>query len=427
LLDIWDGVTDSMWADPNGALHDTLSLAPAEFASSDATLAGLSVASLGLNTSFAPTTFAYNFGGSLTVSTSYPFTITTQSPSQGVSCSFNGADSPLTATSSTTLTGSFTAVSGTNTITVSVIAADRKTLRSYAITSSTLVASAADLASMATNLSGSYVLAADIDTTVAGNWTPIGTNATPFTGTFDGCGHTVTLTINTSVYGTGLFGVIGAGGMVENVHVACTISAGDFTGAIAGINKGTIENCCASGTITGTIDPVGGLVGQNGIFANGGTIIDCYSTANVSGSSDVGGLVGAQGEMSGYGGVRSYIINCYARGTVDASSSGDAGGLVGDQRLYGDITDSYATGKVTGPSSSSGGLVAIQTTGAVLTNCYYDTATTGQSDTGKGTGLDTASMQSSASFALWDFASTWNIDATKTINGGYPYLISNAP
>jgi hypothetical protein len=52
--------------------------------------------------------------------------------------------------------------------------------------------------------------------------------------------------------------------------------------------------------------------------------------------------------------------------------------------------------------------------------CYYDTQTSGQSDTGKGTPQTTTEMKSQATFQNWDFASLWNINAG--INSGYPNL-----
>ena len=47
---------------------------------------------------------------------------------------------------------------------------------------------------------------------------PIGSLATPFTGTFDGLDHTVsTLTINLAQPNVGLFGATGTGAVIRNV------------------------------------------------------------------------------------------------------------------------------------------------------------------------------------------------------------------
>ena len=58
----------------------------------------------------------------------------------------------------------------------------------------------------------------DTDLTLTGEWTPIGTESQPYTGTFDGNGKTITgLTVTTSDQYAGLFGYIGSGGTVKNV------------------------------------------------------------------------------------------------------------------------------------------------------------------------------------------------------------------
>ena len=77
-----------------------------------------------------------------------------------------------------------------------------------------------------------------------------------------------------------------------------------------------------------------------------------------------------------------------------------------------------------------GGLVGT-ISGGTITDSFYDTTTSGQSDTGKGTGKTTAEMKTLATFTdtattglstSWDFDTIWNIDNTSTINNGYPYL-----
>jgi hypothetical protein len=67
--------------------------------------------------------------------------------------------------------------------------------------------------------------------------------------------------------------------------------------------------------------------------------------------------------------------------------------------------------------------------GGSITNSYFDTTTTGQSQgvsnfpqstvTGE---LDTA-MKSQATFSSWDFSKTWGISSA--INQGYPYLLND--
>jgi hypothetical protein len=59
--------------------------------------------------------------------------------------------------------------------------------------------------------------------------------------------------------------------------------------------------------------------------------------------------------------------------------------------------------------------------GGAITDCYYNSETTGQSDTGKGIPLTTEEMKNSVNFTNWDFDTVWGIDQ----GNSYPYLIGN--
>ena len=86
---------------------------------------------------------------------------------------------------------------------------------------------------------------------------------------------------------------------------------------------------------------------------------------SVSGKSFIGGLVGLNG-----GGT---ITNSYATGTVSGSRN-DVGGLVGENR-GGTITNSYATGTVSGSGNDVGGLVGLNS--GTITNSYATGTVTG--------------------------------------------------
>ena len=455
-LNVWDGVTDKMWADPSGNLFSTLSLGAGDFFNPDATLAGLSISGgPSLTTAFSPTTYAYNFtGGSLTTGTSYPFAIATQSASQIVAVALNGTNCPLSATSPTTLTGSFTAVSGLNTLAVTVMATDRKTSRIYAATTG-LIASSADLAIMATNLTCNYALSADIDTTTSGNWTPIGsTTAEPFTGTFDGAGHTITISIPSySGDGAALFYQIGSSGLVKNVKVAGTItSTGNHCAGIVGENAGTIIGCTSAVNITNPgSSHTGGIAGAS----NGGTISYCVSTGSIAGNYHTGGIVGVDnangidhcyttGTISGNYGVGG-IVGEWAHGTIDqcysvasVTAGQYGGGLIGDLAGTGlGCSDSYARGAVAGGSCGGGFIGGYYSGKATFTNCYATGTATGYvngyfvgSDPGNTYALCYVANSAGGSFYLstlnaavpagWN-AGVWGWNAT--INNGYPYLL----
>lgn len=105
-------------------------------------------------------------------------------------------------------------------------------------------------------------------------WTPIGVyvdgrkNDKPFSGTFDGNGHTISgLYINSMMAnGQGLFAVLGAGGTVQNLIVTGTVHTpyGDVVGGIAAKSSGKVWNCGFYGDVRADtwLSTVGGVVGE---------------------------------------------------------------------------------------------------------------------------------------------------------------------
>jgi hypothetical protein len=187
-------------------------------------------------------------------------------------------------------------------------------------------------------------LANNIDLT--NEWIPIGDSTNTFWGTLCGNGNTIRgLRINSNRGTQGLFGQIGARGVVKNLRVVdVDIRGKENIGALAGINQGTIANCYVSGKIKGDAHLVGGLVGLN--FAVG-RIIRSSSSVNVEGNDQVGGLVGVNHE--------GRITNSSATGNVKGISAG-IGGLVGRNVARGSVSSSYATGSVEGNTNNVGGL-----------------------------------------------------------------------
>lgn len=151
------------------------------------------------------------------------------------------------------------------------------------------ISTPAQLNNIRSNLSGSYVLTADIDLGSISNWVPLGSSASPFVGDLDGNGHIIRNLViaNTQSSDLGLFGVIGATGLVSNLQVLnANVTAADNAGILAGSNQGTISRVLTQGIISGA-NTVGGLVGSNS-----GIIEYAYTRAEVSGRNMNGGLVG---------------------------------------------------------------------------------------------------------------------------------------
>jgi filamentous hemagglutinin family protein len=268
------------------------------------------------------------------------------------------------------------------------------------ITAYKLVNNVTDLANIRQDLAGNYALGTDIDATGA-TLTPIGNHTTPFTGQFDGMWHTVSnATINiddfSTDYSSGLFGVVGHGGVlrdvgIENGSVSTSLRG---SGILAGVNQGVIAYAHTTGLAaepTQESTTFGGLVGEND-----GTVERSWSSATISGSAANGGLVGHN---------VGTISQSYATGAVNpVYSTGFGGGLVGIND--GTVSQSFATGRVQTRLMPTHGVVAFGS-GTLAPDVYWDAQTTGQASSGASlppsNGLSTAQMSNPASFTGYDF------------------------
>ena len=153
----------------------------------------------------------------------------------------------------------------------------------------------------------------------AEEWTPIGkytddNDKTPYTGTFDGQGHTIKgLYVNSAsdAY-VGLFGCL-EGAAVRNLTVDGYVQGYKTAGGIAGCaSNAAIENCSNHCSVFGGSDSMlGGIAGLN---FDGAKIIDCYNVGTIIRNSTVfefcGGIVwGNAGTVS----------NCYNVGTISGN------------------------------------------------------------------------------------------------------------
>lgn len=444
-VNIWDGVSDTMWADSSGNLHASLALASSQFMSNDATLSSLSPSgSLGLAASFFPTTLVYNYA----TAPSGAFTVTAVCNISGasLSCYYNEVSTNWATVSGGAYTTAALTASGSDKVQIIVTAPDHKTKTSYVLTTATQV-NGSNLSSLlsTTNsaaLAGNYILNSDV--TISSVSGLLGAYGYPFTGSFDGNGHTVTFNMGTIA--KAYFGLFAEnGGLVKNLHVAISYqdnSGNDIQGGVAGVNDyyGTIYHCYATGSITRPGDTgnfIGGLVGDN--F---GLIQECYSTVSITGANTaVGSLVG--NSMNGA------IKDCYATGSVSGRIV--VGGLSGEwndvTRTYGygycfipsdtygtvQISNCYSTGSVSDTSSTytdaffAYGYTTSSQNPPTWSNCFYDSDTAGCSSTSVNP-LATSEMKDPSNLSAWSISTTlgastvWGIDTTGTINNGYPYL-----
>jgi hypothetical protein len=172
----------------------------------------------------------------------------------------------------------------------------------------------------------------------------------PFTGVFDGNGHSVlgwkfTYDQGDEEY-TGLFGYINEpNSEVRNLClVAPQVSrvgwAGGFAGALVGyLESGSVYDCGVQDVNLNWMDSAGGLIGRNG-----GRITNCFASGDVSGEYEVAGLVG-------YNDYRGVISKCYAIVNVTSTATGSGGFVALNKGL---ISSSHCKGMVTGVSIVGG-------------------------------------------------------------------------
>jgi filamentous hemagglutinin family protein len=170
--------------------------------------------------------------------------------------------------------------------------------------------------------------------------------------------HAIGSVTSTGVCAGGLVGISDTSGTIEDSYATGNVSGTANVGGLVGQNtSATISRTYATGSATGSGNIVGGLVGQhNGATA---TITDSHATGAVTGKSNTGGFVG-------YTYTSSTISTSYATGTVSGTTN--VGGFIGSD-TGGLISVSYATGNVTGSSSYVGGFVGLNG-GSAISNSY---------------------------------------------------------
>ena len=331
----------------------------------------------------------------------------------------------------------------------------------------TTITTASQLAAMTT--SGDYVLGADI-TIDASTWTPIGTSASPFTGTFNGGGYTVTWD-GDQLTGSSYYAIFGASsGTIENLKVdgSFTITGSnlDYISPVVGYNNGgTIRNVTNEASLDASNSyNVGGIVGFNGTAAitggvSVGKIFHCANNADITGKSKVGGIAGenagfisscsntgvitsTNGGKDGTGGIAGrngnnntatetgIIKNCYNRGSITDSNGKWVGGIVGFQNSLSSITNAYNTGTITGVSYKNA-IVGKNENSSGVTYCYA----TSSSQSGNSSNLAIEKGTTNDSMTNSSFVTTLNnqdgIDAdvwqadSSNVNGGYPIFTTN--
>lgn len=252
----------------------------------------------------------------------------------------------------------------------------------------------------------SVKLTADIVIPSGTEWVPIGSAGTPYTGSFDGDGHTIsglTYTSTTMPDGEkaafGLFGYV-KDAAIKNVTVSSfSLNGAGFIGGLCGYADGAvIENCTVdkSCTITSSASLVGGLVCM---VDNGTEMLNCTVAADIilTGQGPTGGftymLQGASVIMNsvfsgsiesttviawtgGFAGIMqgadTAILNCMYTGSISGLNFSNCSTFVGGQGIGGTIRNCFSNGKITetsGTSETAGIFRGGDSAGTSIDNC----------------------------------------------------------
>lgn len=173
-------------------------------------------------------------------------------------------------------------------------------------------------------------------------WAPIGTSEHPYTGTFNGNGHTIRVWLDG--WGQALFGYVGAGAKLTDLAVTKRQSENyslNASAPLARINNGTITHCRYSGGMTAR-STLGGLV-----YTNNGTIEACCVYA---------------GRLN-----RGSRIEMYYGGRAGGIAYENTG-TIANSYFYGDMVQAQSNGTVS--DIIGWGAIANKNSGMV-SNCYY--------------------------------------------------------
>ena len=209
---------------------------------------------------------------------------------------------------------------------------------------------------------------------------------------------------------------------------------------------GYIQNCYSIGNITAIENYAGGIIGYQVVIGGGQKgygyfyLENCYSTGKITVTEGyAGGLIGKTrtiGTGSSAAGIgRTYINNCFSTSNINGKSN--IGGIAGEIERYArtngpgysyiDITNVYATGKTEGESNTEpliGSYTETVTNGKkgkfTITGTYWVPETTGLLTSTYGTMKNLSDMFYASQFPTFDFSTIWKIDEGNSM----PYLIN---
>ena len=252
---------------------------------------------------------------------------------------------------------------------------------------------------------------------------PIGyTDAKPFSGTFDGNGHSISGFTISGDNAMGLFSRL-TNGTVKNLNmidVTVTTQTQRSSGLVARMQGATIENChILSGTLNG-LKENGGLVGV--AVGEGNVISNCSNKANISAPSVPSTTYGGNGGIVGLVFSGSLTVDsCRNEGNITGKKEGNAGivGFSAATPTAITITNCSNAGTISGAAHGTGGIFGAHTDNSsmvlTISGCENYGSITGANHVGGVAGLPRASSTDSKIINCKNYG---NVSGTGTYVGG---------
>ena len=207
-------------------------------------------------------------------------------------------------------------------------------------------------------IGGSITLAADI--TLTKEWTPVGSETAPWSGVFDGNGHTISNLTITNTDNAALFAHVGENAEIRNVTLEnVNINSDKYAaGLVCNAGDGLVVEDV---TVSGNIEAGSYAAGIICFNSNGAAMIitDCENNANVSANRAAGIVAWID--------VNSTIENVVNNGNITGSIS--AAGIA--NRFVGTIKNAANNGEISGAGTEpAAGVVGILTGAATFEYCF---------------------------------------------------------
>lgn len=208
------------------------------------------------------------------------------------------------------------------------------------------------------------------DITLPQDWPGIGIRGddrdvpnVPFSGTFDGDGHTVTFNDSKNGLFVCVMGKKNELAEIRNVTTLGTVKSSPFA---ANAGYATFTRCINKATVNATTAKTGGIVGVvlyetiAGVPYTDVRIMECGNEGEINGLSEVGGILGKTIESTRLNG-------CYNTGAINGKEI--VGGLVGYMQSSSKVENCYNTGAVKG-NELVGGIVGQMYNDTTISYCY---------------------------------------------------------